>query len=80
MSPQKLVPGEGFEPPTFGLQNRCTTTVLTRRGVTLTINLRSFHPLIPEQTPVYTPLQRSGYSSIGRAPAWHAGGQRFDSA
>jgi hypothetical protein len=25
------VPGEGFEPPTFGLQNRCTTTVLTRR-------------------------------------------------
>ena len=26
------VPGEGFEPPTFGLQNRCTTTVLTRRA------------------------------------------------
>jgi hypothetical protein len=26
-----LVPGEGFEPPTFGLQNRCTTAVLTRR-------------------------------------------------
>ena len=25
------VPGEGFEPPTFGLQNRCTTTVLTRQ-------------------------------------------------
>jgi hypothetical protein len=25
------VPGEGLEPPTFGLQNRCTTTVLTRR-------------------------------------------------
>ena len=24
------MPGEGFEPPTFGLQNRCTTTVLTR--------------------------------------------------
>jgi hypothetical protein len=24
------VPGEGFEPPTFGLQNRCTATVLTR--------------------------------------------------
>ncbi len=24
------LPGEGFEPPTFGLQNRCTTTVLTR--------------------------------------------------
>ena len=26
-----VVPGEGFEPPTFGLQNRCTTTVLTRQ-------------------------------------------------
>jgi hypothetical protein len=25
-----LVPGEGLEPPTFGLQNRCTTAVLTR--------------------------------------------------
>lgn len=25
-----VVPGEGFEPPTFGLQNRCTTAVLTR--------------------------------------------------
>jgi hypothetical protein len=25
-----LVPGAGFEPATFGLQNRCTTTVLTR--------------------------------------------------
>jgi hypothetical protein len=26
-----LVPAEGFEPPTYGLQNRCTTTVLSRR-------------------------------------------------
>src|ERR1700712_1193680 len=25
------MPGEGFEPPTFGLQNRYTTTVLTRQ-------------------------------------------------
>ncbi len=24
------MPAEGFEPPTFGLQNRCTTTVLSR--------------------------------------------------
>ena len=28
-----LVPAEGFEPPTFGLQNRCTTTVLSRQSV-----------------------------------------------
>jgi hypothetical protein len=26
----ELVPGEGLEPPTFGLQNRCTAAVLTR--------------------------------------------------
>ena len=26
-----MVPGEGIEPPAFGLQNRCTTAVLTRR-------------------------------------------------
>jgi hypothetical protein len=26
------LPAEGFEPPTYGLQNRCTTTVLSRRG------------------------------------------------
>jgi hypothetical protein len=24
------LPAEGFEPPTYGLQNRCTTTVLSR--------------------------------------------------
>ena len=31
MAPKKLVPAEGFEPPTYGLQNRCTTTVLSRQ-------------------------------------------------
>jgi hypothetical protein len=29
------LPAEGFEPPTYGLQNRCTTTVLSRRGLAL---------------------------------------------
>src|SRR6266404_6382749 len=29
---RELVPAEGFEPPTYGLQNRCTTTVLSRHG------------------------------------------------
>ena len=28
-----MVPDEGIEPPTFGLQNRCTTAVLIRRRV-----------------------------------------------
>ena len=35
---EKLVPDEGIEPPTFGLQNRCSTAELirlpTRRGNT----------------------------------------------
>src|ERR1700675_2095238 len=29
---QQDLPAEGFEPPTYGLQNRCTTTVLSRHG------------------------------------------------
>jgi hypothetical protein len=28
-----LVPVEGIEPPTFGLQNRCSTAELNRRSV-----------------------------------------------
>ena len=28
-----VVPDEGLEPPTFGLQNRCTTAVLIRRTI-----------------------------------------------
>ena len=30
-----MVPGEGFEPPTFGLQHRCTTAVLTRPDIVI---------------------------------------------
>jgi hypothetical protein len=30
------MPAEGFEPPTYGLQNRCTTTVLSRQNQYLT--------------------------------------------
>ncbi len=29
---RRMVPAEGFEPPTYGLQNRCTTTVLSRQS------------------------------------------------
>jgi hypothetical protein len=28
-----LVPAEGIEPPTFGLQNRCSTAELSRQGL-----------------------------------------------
>jgi hypothetical protein len=31
MSAKSLVPAEGIEPPTFGLQNRCSTAELSRR-------------------------------------------------
>ena len=33
MGGRPMVPAEGIEPPTFGLQNRCTTAVLSRRTV-----------------------------------------------
>jgi hypothetical protein len=28
---EQMVPAEGIEPPTFGLQNRCSTAELSRR-------------------------------------------------
>ena len=28
-----LVPAEGIEPPTFGLQNRCSTAELSRQAI-----------------------------------------------
>lgn len=34
-----MEPGIGFEPMTYGLQNRCTTTVLTRQKVVATLGL-----------------------------------------
>ena len=37
-----MVPDEGFEPPTFGLQNRCTTTVLIRRIIASIYILRLY--------------------------------------
>jgi hypothetical protein len=32
------VPGKGFEPLTFGLQNRCSTAELTRQSVVISIH------------------------------------------
>jgi hypothetical protein len=34
----KMEPSVGFEPTTYGLQNRCTTTVLTRHLLFIYIN------------------------------------------
>ena len=55
-----MVPGEGFEPPTFGLQNRCTTTVLTRQYQSLTqfsvSSLSRFCPDSKKEAPRGTPV------------------------
>jgi hypothetical protein len=37
-----LVPAEGIEPPTFGLQNRCSTAELSRRNSDLSGACRLF--------------------------------------
>ena len=43
---QKLVPGEGIEPPTNGLQNRCSTAELARQtGAFLAFRSRDFYPI-----------------------------------
>ena len=59
MRNQEMMPGEGFEPPTFGLQNRCTTTVLTRQGV------RRPHPdfraAAPDRRPVVGARSRPAF-------------------
>jgi hypothetical protein len=44
--PLKLVPGERFELPTNGLQNRCSTTELTRLFSSI---YRHFLPLVIPQ-------------------------------
>ncbi len=55
-----MVPDAGFEPATFGLQNRCTTTVLIRHFAPHTTNAPGFHPLILDGSPVYMRVSRQG--------------------
>src|SRR6185437_8770435 len=50
VGPEGLVPGEGLEPPTFGLQNRCTTAVLTRPGVSYRKAAGSVEPFAEHET------------------------------
>ncbi len=69
------MPAEGFEPPTFGLQNRCTTTVLSRQK----------DVCIQSETPVTNPPAQGNHgnliatgrpltgadaNSISHAPGW----------
>ena len=53
-----LVPGEGFEPPTFGLQNRCTTTVLTRQSFEIPTVFRTYSTRTVMHVPVFVPGQK----------------------
>ncbi len=50
-----MVPDAGFEPATFGLQNRCTTTVLIRRGLRHTTNPLPFQPQPLAGRPLISP-------------------------
>ena len=43
------MPAEGFEPPTYGLQNRCTTTVLSRQIKDLREPCLTEPPLMPRR-------------------------------
>jgi len=60
------MPGEGFEPPTFGLQNRCTTTVLTRQPASPSYHDRAaFPPLASLRVAVYTPRTGGAIAQLG---------------
>jgi hypothetical protein len=68
-----MVPAEGIEPPTFGLQNRCSTAELSRRRVRLfsgeiTYNQRTvLHSLWRRDDPVLRRVKR--IVSAGRYPS-----------
>ncbi len=59
------MPGEGFEPPTFGLQNRCTTTVLTRPQWGSTTARLAWKP---EAIPLKSLYKLGARSYRGRSP------------
>jgi hypothetical protein len=47
------VPAEGIEPPTFGLQNRCSTAELSRHGVSNQSLSKSHTQLKSEFLPIF---------------------------
>src|SRR5262249_39127954 len=62
-----MVPGEGFEPPTFGLQNRCTATVLTRL----------FNNLVPSRPSTNRELAPDWHPTFRVSAFWHPGPRRW---
>ena len=67
--PGYLVPGEGFEPPTFGLQNRCTATVLTRPIESFGGGRTVSNPALPLSATYHgeTAAYRRGHRMLGMA-------------
>src|SRR5258708_29435313 len=70
-----LVPAEGFEPPTYGLQNRCTTTVLSRhfkdvRGQYPPPPTTTFLPRLPPRQPPVCLLREHAPPAKWVAPLW----------
>jgi hypothetical protein len=68
-----MVPGEGIEPPTFGLQNRCSTAELTRHIKGLALERPdNWAPLDPigTQSAFYSPAAAAAASSPITAAAF----------
>ncbi len=73
-----MVPAEGFEPPTFGLQNRCTTTVLSRHARSPRRPARVHHdgPCSPSEAGRQGKGRRAGAAASGAGD--RAGDERVE--
>ena len=58
-----LVPGEGIEPPTNGLQNRCSTAELTRHGLDLSAFIDGPQTVKPSIATILLPFLSSGFGA-----------------
>ena len=59
-----MVPAEGFEPPTFGLQNRCTTTVLSRPLLLMGAPLLQMMPKVQPSVRASSGVRPGGLNAI----------------
>ena len=72
-----LVPGEGIEPPTFGLQNRCSTAELARLTGRLLHTGNFFAPFFAHRSVLLSlafPLPGAGLAS---PPLWQSATVKF---
>jgi hypothetical protein len=64
------VPAEGIEPPTFGLQNRCSTAELSRHSVSEQSLSKSNAKLKPECLPIFYHFWRELMDSVVSLFSW----------